>query len=78
LSLEDLSRIERKTYDFIENKGEVRTRFLPDKKMIGAIANLKDMGLVEVYKRYTSRYQRKKKKFVRIKKHQPESHDERR
>jgi len=68
LDLEDLSRIERKTYDLIKRKGEIQTRNLPDKKMTGAISNLKSMGLVEVYRRYTSRYRRKKKKFVRIKK----------
>ena len=65
--MEDLSRIEKKTYDLIKRKGEVQTSNLPDKKMTGAIANLKNMGLVEIYRRYTSRYRRKKKKFVRIK-----------
>ena len=65
--MEDLSRIEKKTYDLIKRKAEIQTRNLPDKKMIGAIANLKNMGLVEIYRRYTSRYRRKKKKFVRIK-----------
>jgi hypothetical protein len=32
--------------------------------MIGAVASLKDKELVEIYKKYTSIYQRKKK-FVR-------------
>ena len=67
MNLEDLSRIEKKTYDLIKRKGEIQTRNLPDKRMIGAIANLKNTGLVEIYTRYTSRYRRKKKKFVRIK-----------
>lgn len=79
MNLEDLSRIEKKTYDLIKRKGEIQTRNLPDKKMTGAIANLKNMGLVEIYRRYTSRYRRKKKKFVRIKNtHRLKSHKERR
>jgi len=65
--LEDLSRIEKKTYDLIKRKGEIQTRNLPDRKMTGAIANLKSKRLVETYMRYTSSYRRKKKKFVRLK-----------
>jgi hypothetical protein len=77
--LEDLSRIEKKTYDLIKRKGEIQTRDLPDKKMMGAVANLKNMGLVETYTRYTSRYRRKKKKFVRLKNtHRSTSHKEKR
>lgn len=62
----ELSGIERKTYEFIKEVGEIQTKSLPDKRMVGAIATLKNKGLVEVYKRYTSTYRRKKKKFVRI------------
>ena len=77
--MEDLSRIEKKTYDLIKRKGEIQTRNLPNKKMAGAIANLKNMGLVETYTRYTSRYRRKKKKFVRLKNtHRSTSHKEKR
>lgn len=62
-----LSQIEKKTYDWIREKGEVRPRDLPEKSMIGAVANLKNKGLVEIFKKYTGHYRNKKKKFVRIK-----------
>jgi len=65
--LENLSTIERETYDIIKGSGEIQTRNLPDKRMIGAVASLKDKKLVEIYKRYTSIYRRRKKKFVRAK-----------
>ena len=67
MNLEDLSDTERETYDFIQEAGEVQAGNMPDSRMMGAIATLKDKGLVEIYKKYTSRYRRKKKKFVRIK-----------
>jgi hypothetical protein len=35
--------------------------------MWGAIPNLKNKGLVEVFKRYTSYFKSRKKKFVKIK-----------
>ena len=65
--MENLSKIERETYDIIKDSREIQTRNLPDKRMIGAVASLKDKGLVEIYKRYTSVYRRRKKKFVRVK-----------
>ena len=65
--MENLSTIERETYDIIKDSGEIQTRNLPSKRMIGAVASLKDKGLVEIHKRYTSIYRRKKKKFVRAK-----------
>lgn len=64
--MENLSTIERETYDFIKNSGETQTRNLPDKRMTGAVASLIDKELVEIYKRYTSIFRRKKKKFVRV------------
>jgi hypothetical protein len=75
LSREELSRIEKKTYEFIQNVGEVQPRELPDKRMVGAITNLKNRGLVETYSRYTSRFRKRKKKFVRIKKDATEKAD---
>ena len=66
--MDKLSGIEKETYDFIEAAGEIQTRNLPDKRMIGALASLKRKGLIEIYKRYTSFFQRKKKKFARVKK----------
>lgn len=65
--LEKLSLIEKKTYNFIKDAGEIQTRNISDKRMIGAVANLKNKELVEIYMSYTSVYKRKKKKFVRIK-----------
>jgi hypothetical protein len=66
--MRELTEIERKTYDFIKEVGEIQTTNLPDKRMWGTIPNLTTMGLVEVYKKYTSFYRSKKKKFVKIKK----------
>ena len=66
MNLENLSKIEKKTYDFIRETGDIQTRNLPDKRMVGAVASLKNKGVVEIYKRYTSTYRRKKKKFVKV------------
>ena len=38
------------TYDFIKDAGEIQTKNLPDKRMIGAVASLKDKKLVEICK----------------------------
>ena len=65
--LDELDGIEKETYDLIVAVGEIQTRNLPDKRMMGALASLKRKGLVEIYKRYTSPFQRKKKKFARVK-----------
>lgn len=67
MNLENLTRIEKETLNFLEEVDEIRTRNIRDKRMVGAIATLKNKGLVEIYKRYTSRSRRKKKKFVRVK-----------
>jgi len=67
LTLKDLSEIERKTYEFIKKAGEIQPKNMPEIRMIGAITNLNNKGLVEIYKRYTSRFRRKKKKFVKVK-----------
>jgi hypothetical protein len=66
LKLRDLTEIERKTYEFIKEVGEIQPKNLPD-RMMGAVSNLKNKGLVEVYKKYTSLFRRKKKKFVKAK-----------
>jgi hypothetical protein len=67
VSLKDLSEIEKITFHFIKEAGEIQTRNLPDKRMVGAVSNLKNKGLIEIFKKYTSSYRRKKKKFVRVK-----------
>jgi hypothetical protein len=65
--MRELTEIEKETYNFIKEVGEIQTTNLPNKRMWGAIPNLNNMGLVEVYKRYTSYFRSRKKKFVKIK-----------
>jgi hypothetical protein len=67
LNLKDLTEIERKTYEFIKEAGEIQPKNMPDSRMVGAITNLKNKGLVEIFKKYTSIFRRKKKKFVKAK-----------
>ena len=67
MNLKDLTKIERKTYEFIKEAGEIQPKNMPDGRMVGAVANLKNKGLVEIYKKYTSIFRRKKKKFVKAK-----------
>jgi hypothetical protein len=67
VNLKDLTELERKTYEFIKEVGEVQTKNMPDRRMMGAITQLKNRGLVEIYKKYTSIFRRKKKKFVKAK-----------
>jgi hypothetical protein len=64
--MNELGELEKKTYDFIKEAGEIQTNNLP-KRMWGAIPNLKNKGLVEVFKKYTSYFKSRKKKFVKIK-----------
>ncbi len=64
--MRELSQIERKTYNFIKEAGEIQTINIRDKHMSGAVASLKNMGLVEVFKKCTSYYRKRKKKFVKI------------
>lgn len=65
--MRELTEIEQKTYNYIKAVGEIQTSNLPNKRMSGAIPNLKNMGLVEVFRKYTSFFKTKKKKYVRIK-----------
>jgi hypothetical protein len=58
--------MEKKTYDYIKEVGEIQTTNLPNKRMWGTIPNLENKGLVEVYKKYTSYFRSRKKKFVKI------------
>ena len=69
MNVQNLGEMEQKTYSFIKNVGEIQTTNLP-KQMWGAIPNLKNMGLVEVFKKYTSYFKSRKKKFVKIKNEQ--------
>jgi len=66
--MRELTKIEQETYNFIKSVGEIQTSNLPNRRMSGVISNLKNMGLVEVFRKYTSFFKNKKKKFVRVKK----------
>ena len=50
--MRELSEIEKKTYDFIKDAGEIQTSNIHDNRMCGAVSSLKNMGLVEVFKKY--------------------------
>ena len=65
--MKKLTKIETETYNFIKTVGEIQTTNLPNKRMWGAIPSLKNKGLVEVFKKYTSSFKSRKKKFVRNK-----------
>jgi len=57
---------ERDLYEFIKRSGEVMTSNLPS-RMMGALPQLVKKGLVEIYKKPTTLWSAKKKKFVRAK-----------
>ncbi|MDG6222792.1 MAG: hypothetical protein IAX21_04790 [Candidatus Bathyarchaeota archaeon] len=65
MNIQKLGKMEKKTYSFIKNSGEVQTTNLP-KQMWGAIPTLKTKGLIEIFKKYTSYFKSRKKKFVRV------------
>jgi hypothetical protein len=65
--MRELSQIEKKTYNFIKDAGEIQTTNIRDKHMCGAVVSLRNMGLVEVFKKYTGYYRESKKNFVKIK-----------
>jgi len=54
MKLEDLTEVERKTYEFIQKVGEIQPKNLPNRRMVGAVANLKAKGFV--VERYPSRF----------------------
>lgn len=66
-----LTPFERKVYQFIMNSGEILTSNVPP-RMRGAVPNLVDKGLVEVYRKRTSLWSSKKRKFLRAKYHDNE------
>jgi len=63
-SPEGLTDFEREVYGFIRERGEVLTSEIPP-RMMGAVPNLKNRGLVEVYRRPTTRWASKKRTFIR-------------
>jgi len=48
-----LTEFEKKVYSFIKERGEVLISNVPS-RMMGAVPNLKNSGLVEVYKKLTT------------------------
>lgn len=66
MKLEDLTEVERKTYEFIQKVGAIQPKNLPDRRMVGAVANLKAKGFVVVFKKYMGGFRRKKRKFVKV------------
>jgi hypothetical protein len=62
----ELTAFEREVYTFIKKRGEILTTNMPV-RMRGAVPNLRNKGLVEVFKRRTSPWGSKKKKFVKVK-----------
>ncbi len=63
-----LTDVEKEVYSFLKKRGEVLTSNIP-MKMMGAVPNLKNKGLVEIIKRQTSPWGSKKRKFVKVKEH---------
>lgn len=61
----ELTDFEREVYGFVKKRGEMLTSNMP-LRMMGAIPNLKNKGLVEVIKRRTSPWNPKKRKFVKV------------
>ena len=54
VGLEDLTELERRTYELIRKAAEIQPKNLPASRMMGAVSNLKSKGLVEVFKKHTS------------------------
>jgi hypothetical protein len=61
-----LTEFEKDVYDFIRKRGELLTTDIPA-RMMGAIPNLKNKGLLKVFKKGTSPWSSKKRKFVKAK-----------
>jgi len=60
-----LTEFEKKVYNFVKERGEVLICNIPS-RMMGAVPDLKNRGLVEVYKKLTTPWASKKRKFVRV------------
>jgi len=67
MGLEGLTELERRTYELIKGAGEIQPKNLPNSRMMGAVANLKAKGFVEVFRKYTTWSRKRKRKFVRVK-----------
>lgn len=65
-----LTDFEEEVYLFIKDRREVLTSNLPP-RMMGAIPNLKNKGLVEVHKKRVTPWASKKRKYVRVTEDRP-------
>lgn len=64
---EKLTVLEKRTYNFIKERGKIQTRSITDKRMIGTLSTLKHKGLVTIYRRYPDVINpTKKRKYVKI------------
>ncbi len=63
---EDLTPFEEEVYELIKRSSELLTTDVPS-RMRGAIPHLIEEGLVEVYKKPTSPWSSKKRKYLRAK-----------
>jgi len=61
----EMTEFEKEIYDFIRKHGEMLTSDIPT-RLSGAIPNMKNKGVIEIFRRQTSRWAPKKRKFVRI------------
>jgi hypothetical protein len=59
-----LTVFEKQVYDFIKEQEEVLISSIP-LRMKGAIPKLKNVGLIEIYRKYTVPWASKKQKFVK-------------
>lgn len=65
-----LTDFEEKVYLFIKDHGEVLISNLPH-RMMGAIPNLNNKGLIEVNKKRVTPWASKKRKYVRVTEDRP-------
>lgn len=65
--MKELTPIEKRAYNLIKKVKEIQTNNITDRQILGSISKLKNLGLVDVFKKQTSQYKKRKKKFVRIK-----------
>jgi len=65
-----LTDFEEEVYLFIKARGEVLTSNLPH-RMMGAIPNLNNKGLIEVNKKRVTPWASKKRKYVRVTEDRP-------
>lgn len=62
---DELTAFEQEVYAFVKARGEILTTDMP-RWMSGVIPNLKNKGVIEVFKKKTSRWASKKRKFVKV------------